>query len=252
MLGTFTSCERNARRRVVRAALLTALIAPLLVLATRVTPAGAQPALTFLNSGPIQFGMVTVDQCSYQSINYRNTGDEPMQIIAAFVDPSDYDIVSSYPANGQLAVQGTGYTIVKFCPAANGPQNSTLTIIWVGGVASIGLTGTGQGQPAPTSASVTFLNSGPIQFGSVAVGQCSYQSINLRNDGTATLQIFDAGINNSDFQITSGPTTLSPQQTGTFIVKFCPLAAGAQNGTLSLLTNANSPVSSIEVVGTGR
>jgi len=90
-------------------------------------------------------------------------------------------------------------------------------------------------------------------FGNVTVKTDASQTIKISNTGTGELKIFSADIAGTGFSL-SGlkvPTKLAAGSSMNFNVAFKPLAGGAENGTLSIKTNAAESPASVNLSGTG-
>ena len=112
---------------------------------------------------------------------------------------------------------------------------------------SIPLSGTGNA-PGQLSASPASL-----AFGNVQIGASSNKSETITNNGGTSVTISQANITGSAYSV-SGltlPATLAPNQSVAFTVTFSPTAAGAANGTLSLVSDAPGSPLNIALTGTG-
>jgi len=120
----------------------------------------------------------------------------------------------------------------------------------------VGLTGAATPTPksssSPTSgtlsASATNLN-----FGNVAVGSSSPQTLTLTNSGTAAVTISQASVTGAGFSIVGGMSSVSMAagQTQAFQVQFAPKAAGSVSGSISIASDATDSSLAVSLSGTG-
>jgi hypothetical protein len=87
------------------------------------------------------------------------------------------------------------------------------------------------------------LNPTSLNFGNIGVGKLSSQTITVANTGTASINVTQATVSNSQFKI-SGitlPMAMSAGQSGAFTVSVTPSASGSITGTLTVQGDAGSP-----------
>jgi len=94
---------------------------------------------------------------------------------------------------------------------------------------------------------------GTAGFGSVSTGTSNSQTIELTNNGTASLVISGATVSGAGFTITglSTPLTIPTGSNKTFNAVFTPTVAGAVTGSISLTSNAPNSPFTIALSGTG-
>jgi hypothetical protein len=106
-------------------------------------------------------------------------------------------------------------------------------------------------QPVPTGVLAPPL----LDFGTVPVGESRELTARLRNDGSAPLTVFSLSTQNARFSVVSplGQLTLQPADERTVVVRFTPLADGAQSGALNASTNdPTTPTLRAELRGAGQ
>jgi hypothetical protein len=84
---------------------------------------------------------------------------------------------------------------------------------------------------------VEWLSAGPVDFGTVPVGQSPTIEILLLNYTSATLSVPSVSVSGSGFSVISQPpagSTVSPSASKALEVQFSPTAAGALTGTLTI------------------
>ena len=90
-------------------------------------------------------------------------------------------------------------------------------------------------------------------FGSVVTGSTNSKTIQLKNSGTASLTVSQVAATGSGFSVggVSVPLTLAPGASSTFNVQYAPTAAGAVNGSVSIVSNAPNSPATVSLSGTG-
>jgi hypothetical protein len=166
--------------------------------------------------------------------------------------------ISSAPALlDLLTVTGTGFTVpaadTPALPVNLGPQQSVdFTVVfqatspgnYSAALNSVGISVTLTATvPVEltyqwvTGTGVESLSAGPVNFGSVPVGQSPTIEILLVNQTSATLAVPSVSVSGSGFSLTSQPpagSTVSPSASAALEVQFSPAAAGAATGTLTI------------------
>ncbi|MGH9400513.1 MAG: choice-of-anchor D domain-containing protein [Terriglobia bacterium] len=104
--------------------------------------------------------------------------------------------------------------------------------------------------PSPTSIAVSPAS---VNFGSVAVGGASSQSVTLSNTGTGLATVSLAVATGSGFKISGLPLslTLSAGQSTSFSATFAPTTAGSASGNISIISTASDSPLSVSLLGTG-
>ncbi|MBZ5645083.1 MAG: choice-of-anchor D domain-containing protein [Acidobacteriia bacterium] len=119
----------------------------------------------------------------------------------------------------------------------------------------IGLTGASKPASSSTTPAAAELSVSPasVNFGSVAIGGTVSQSVTVSNPGGAALSVTQASTTASGFSITGVklPMTVAPGKQSTFTIVFAPKAAGAVNGSVSVMSDASSTPSAVSISGTG-
>jgi hypothetical protein len=145
---------------------------------------------------------------------------------------------------------------MTFKPTAIGSRSSVLVIASTDPIRpalNISLSGVGtQSVASLTPGSLTF----PLQLVNTTSGS---QSVTLSNPGNVAFTITSiglTGVNAADFTANNtcptGATGLAPGATCSVIVTFRPLAGGARNATVNIVTTANvNPNATLALSGTG-
>jgi len=199
-----------------------------------------------LNPTSVAFGNLNVGSTAKQTVQLSNTGNTSFtvtQVAAAGAGVS----VSGLALPATIAPSQSVPLTVNFAPAAGGAVAGTVTVTNDGGVNVLAaVTGTGvQAGLSVTPTSAT--------FGSVVTGSTNSQTIQLKNSGTASLTVSQVTATGSGFSVSgaSMPLALAPGQTSTFNVQYAPTAAGAVNGSVSIVSDAPNSPAAVSLSGTG-
>ena len=95
------------------------------------------------------------------------------------------------------------------------------------------------------------LSPASIDFGDVAVGSSSSQTLTLTNSGNASLIISQADLTGAGFSVNSILLTLAAGQTTAFDVTFAPATSGSATGSLSLISDAANSPTTLPLAGNG-
>ena len=212
------------------------------------------PALT-LSSTAVDFGSVAAGSQSSNSVTLTSSGTEAVVIQSLAVSGNAF-------STGKVQVPLTlapGQQIVlplTFAPSAAGAQKGevTLTDNATGSPNAISLTGTGTtSAPAPPNTPALTLSSTAVDFGSVAAGSQSSNSVTLTSSGTAAVVIQSLAVSGDAFSAGTIqlPLILAPGQQVALPLTFAPSAGGAQKGDVTLTDNATGSPNSISLTGTG-
>jgi Abnormal spindle-like microcephaly-assoc'd, ASPM-SPD-2-Hydin len=130
------------------------------------------------------------------------------------------------------------------------PNLVTLVAILATGVSFSGCGLVGNSGGATRALSIT---PSAATFGSVTVKTEATQTIKVSNTGTGELKIFSAEVAGTGFSLSglSAPAKLAAGSSTTFNVAFKPLAAGAEQGTVSIKTNTSESPATVNLTGTG-
>jgi hypothetical protein len=116
---------------------------------------------------------------------------------------------------------------------------------------------TGAGTPAKTTsnnttAGVLAASATSLNFGNVAPGSKSTQSLSLTNTGTAAVTISQATVFGSGFSVVGAMSSLSiaPGKNLPVQIQFAPLAQGSSNGSLVVSSDASDSSLTLSLSGT--
>ena len=199
----------------------------------------------------VDFGDVTVETSSTQTVVVTNLGHSNATISAATVTGSGFNYMG--PALPLTLSRGQSVNLtISFAPSAAGVSSGNLSLSTSGNVSpnSVPLTGTGV-----QSQQTLLLTVSPqsVSFGNVLVGSNGSQTVSLLNTGTGPVNISQATMAGNGFGMSglAVPMTLGPGQSTAFTVSFAPAGAGSASGNISVVSNAANSVSTVALSGMG-
>ncbi len=223
-----------------------ALIVVLLVCVSSCTSSIAarkQGRLAAPNS--VDFGSITVGTSGTQSLTVTNMGTSNTSITSATITGGSFSYKGPVlPLNLQPG-QSTSIS-VSFLPSAPGSAQGSLSLSSKQGSVPVSLTGTGT-QPAISIAPSS------VNFGNVAVGVTTSQTVTLSNPGNANLDLTQFTRPAAGFSVSGlrAPMTLTPGQTAKFSVSFTPSVTGNQTSSVALVSNAPTSPLPLSLSGVG-
>ncbi|MDF1661769.1 MAG: choice-of-anchor D domain-containing protein [Planctomycetota bacterium] len=207
--------------------------------------AQANPALLWERNPGGDFGAVATGNSKDVNFVLRNQGNTAASGTIT-VNNNLFTFVSGGGAYS-LAAGTTRTVVVRFSPAAVGPQNATLSAsIGAVPVANKGLTGGGIG-----ANSVSFDAAPDGNFGGVVVGGNTTKNFVLRNSSNTAVSGSVSVTNTPIFSIIQGSNsfTLGPNSSQSVVVRFSP-GTGAQTAVLTAtVDNANTSNKSLSGEG---
>lgn len=212
-----------------------------------------QPAGTALASATsnVNFGQVNIGlDAAERLFTLRNTGTGTLAGISLEIDGGDADdfSIGTFPPN-TLEPGAQGTFVVRFTPAPDKTSHARLLLHSNDpdeNPFEINLVGTGVAVPEvrlehpATNKLVSGVSA--VGFETAAVAESVVDRVfTLRNVGPASLadiSVTFTGANASDFSVVNPPaSSLAPEGTVTFTVRFSPTAGGNRAATLSLASN---------------
>jgi hypothetical protein len=212
----------------------------------------AQPAAVInLTPTTLNFGSVTVNKTADMILNISNTGVMDLNISNMTLSNPSFSLVGS---NAHI-IPPNGYKLLtlRFTPIFLGAQIDTLKIFSndaIDNLSKVPLSGSGTSNLLP-EISVQPLE---LKFDSVFVKLSGNLSLRVYNRGAANLNIDDIASNNNRFDVTSAKNfSLAPGDSGDITIRFSPIQAGLQTGTLNITSNdANENPLAIKLTGIGK
>jgi len=215
--------------------------------------AGVASGQLSLSSSTIKFGSVDVGSKVTKSVTVTNTAKVKITISKASVSGAEFAFTGpGLPLT--LAPSGSAKLSLAFDPTQAGKVTGSLSVSGTKGTrktsisASASLAGTGVTPPAGFLSVPSSLN-----LGSVVIGSKQSQSLTLSNTGGSSLIISGAKVSGTGFSVSglTYPFMLNAGSTAALTVSFAPTAAGTDNATLSLSSNASDPSASVALTGSG-
>ncbi len=200
------------------------------------------------NPASLSFGNVRVGSSKTLTETLTNSGGSSLTISAASASGTGFSLSGLALPLTLNAGQSTTFS-VQFAPAATGGMSGNVAITSNGANPNLNIALSGSGvTPGELSANPTSL-----AFGSVQVGNNASLSETLTNTGGSNVTISQANVTGAGFTVTglALPTTLTPNQTVTFNVKFAPSAAGSISGNLGIVSDASGSPLNIALSGAG-
>jgi hypothetical protein len=199
----------------------------------------------------VDFGDVTVETSSTQTVVVTNLGHSNATISAATVTGSGFNYMG--PALPLTLSRGQSVNLtISFAPSAAGVSSGNLSLSTSGNVSpkSVPLTGTGVQSQQTLSLTVSPQS---VSFGNVAVGSNGSQTVSLLNTGNGPVNVSQATMAGNGFGMSglAVPMTLGPGQSTAFTVSFAPAGAGSASGNISVVSNAANSVSTVALSGMG-
>jgi hypothetical protein len=188
--------------------------------------AAPQPVCTVAPTSPLEFGSVTVGECSSeQSFTVTNAGGGILEGTVGASCP-DFQITSGSGAYSLAG--GQSVTVhVRFCPQSAGIKTCTID---TGALCAPDIVATGVAAAAQAPVCVVAPGT-PLDFGTIPAGESSAaQSFSIMNTGGGTLT-GEVSAACPDFEIVAGggAYALTAGQSVTVQVRFRPQSAGAKN-----------------------
>jgi len=155
-----------------------------------------------LTTETIDFGESPTESTSQQTVTIENVGGAPLRIASPTISGPDAGAFTILSGDRQLRIAGGSSETLTlgFSPDTTGEQTATLTINPrndpTADAQEITLTGTG-------TESDVGLNQSAIGFGSLQPRRTQSQSLELTNDGSASVEITSASVTGSDSEAVS-------------------------------------------------
>jgi hypothetical protein len=158
---------------------------------------------------------------------------------------------------GQLALPLTlppGQQIslpVTFAPRSVGAAKGQITVMdnATTGSSMIGLSGTGAAAGAPSISA----NPTSLDFGDQTVASNSFKTITLVSNGAAPVTVKSMTVSGQDFSgtVQGLPAVLQANQQLSIRVQFIPAVVGQASGTVTIVTDAATPTTVVNLLGNG-
>jgi len=193
------------------------------------TGTASSPPAVNLSPATIDFGKVEVGTTSSPlQVAATNSGGSPVDLTSLTVS-GPFVISSNTCGTTSLAANTACQILLEFLPVTPGSATGTLTMVDAAGTQAVGLTGTGAAPPTDN------LSPASLTFPGTIIGQLSQpQTVSIANTGDLPLTSIATTVSGA-FQVAGNcGTQLAAQSSCSIAVTFAPVAAGSQNGTLTV------------------
>ncbi|MGB0638894.1 MAG: choice-of-anchor D domain-containing protein [Myxococcota bacterium] len=216
---------------------------------------GSTEAVVFggisMEPGSLDFGSVAMGSSGPGTVTLTNTLSTETKVSNAFIDGSEFDFEAALDLPITLGPDETFLIELVYEPTLLETQSGLLSVGVAGevGYGEIELVGTGSdastsptddsGSP-PTGAGILSTTPSSLVFGSVAVSDTSWRTMELSNVGTEEVLITSIITSNLAFDVEpdfSIPKSISPGGTETMQVSFLPTEMREYNAVLDIDAN---------------
>lgn len=216
--------------------------------------APAAPSIA-LSPASLTFPTVTLGGTAQQTTQLQNTGTAPLNVTGISLCAGTSSEFSWSPAAPLTVAPGGSTTLtVTYAPLAAGTDTGCLAIASndpANPTVNLDLSATAVAPTAPAIA----LDPASLAFGNVTVGGTGTMTTQVRNTGTATLNVTGiarcSGTSAEFAWSPAAPLTVAPGESTTLTVTYTPTSAGADTGCLSLASNAATSPTELQLSGTG-
>ncbi len=209
---------------------------------------GISPLLD-VTPATLEFGDVAVGSSDTASIEIANTGDAPLTVQSVAPGPgTSPDFSVGAPGQTSLAPGASTQVSVTYTPTEAGVDTGRIDILSDGGSGMVALAGRGV---APQLDLVP----DTLDFGAILVGTNAGLFFDVRNAGTAPLEVtsmtlsLDTAPAYSLGTLPALPFTVLPGESTAIQVVFAPSSAGPATGRVDVATNAGG--GQVALVGSG-
>jgi hypothetical protein len=213
--------------------------------------ASSSPLDLTVAPGSLSFGSVTVsDPSPAQPILISNNSSGTITVNNIGVSAPFASVGNILPTT--LAAGQSMTVNVTFAPTASGAASGSLTITSTAANSptAVALKGTGVASSSPLDLTVA---PGSLSFGSVTVSDPSpAQPILVSNNSSGSITVNSIAVSAPFASVGNTlPMTLTAGQSMTVNVTFAPIASGAANGSLTIISTAANSPSVVTLKGTG-
>src|SRR5947209_1652645 len=203
----------------------------------------------WVNPSGASFGNVGLGTHSAHAITLTNPGPASVIVYRAYASGSGFSMTGLRFPLKLGPGQKTTFSVV-FAPVSTRSVTGRVSLVSnaLNSPTTIALSGTGV-QPLQPQLSVIPPSA---SFGNVGVGTRNTYAFTLTNSGSASVTVSQANVSGSGLSVggLSLPLTLTPGQKTTFSVVFAPASTGNITGSVSLVSNALNPPTTIALSGT--
>jgi hypothetical protein len=211
----------------------------------------AQPVAGLqLSATTIAFGNDAIGTSTSQALIITNSGTATLAVTQINETGSAAFSTSGFTLPLNVAAGQHTTVTVAFLPTVAGAASGNISIVSNAPTSPSAVTLSGTGLAATQTLS---LSATALSFGSVNTGSSTTKSFTITNTGNANVAVSSITASGTGFSISSGGSavTLTPTQVATVVVQFSPTAAGAANGSVSIVSNATGSPAAVSLTGTG-
>jgi uncharacterized protein (TIGR03382 family) len=202
----------------------------------------------------LAFGNVTLGTSAQRTFAISNTGSATLADTVARASGTSAEYGIS-PASFSVAAGASQTVTVTYVPSSAGSDGGSVVVSSNDAASpTVPVAVSGAGVTAPTPAIA--LTPTSLSFGTVTLGSAASLAAQVRNAGTATLNVTAvapcAGTSAEFGWAPAAPLSVAPGQSATLTVTYRPTAAGTDSGCLALASDdPASPTVNLGVSGTG-
>ena len=218
------------------------------------TGTGGQSSIE-LSTAALSLGSVPLGSSSTEYITVRNTGAEQLSVSSIGVSDGDFALFKVTPAVlPNVSAGDSAYLRVDFTPVTTGDFSTTLTLTHNASGSPLAIILSGKGTKPAID-----ISSGLVSLGPVPIGSSVFDSLKVKNRGSAQLVVSGIGVSGGDadlFTVTPSTLILAAGDSAYLRIAFTPVtvretivgvdpgpvALGDFSTTLSLTHNAGSLV----------
>jgi len=217
---------------------------------------GPPEKILAVNPDSLDFGLVTVNESTEQSLTLINTGNATLKVTGINSDNSSFFVDGAPTVENPIFInaESSEDIDITFAPNQGGET------IFTGNLAissdrtdssdplTVKVSGTGVDQPTPN----VQLSTRQLDFGELKLGENDTKSFKITNGGNADLNVSDIFTNDTDFLILSPSNTtflLQPSESRDVVVQFEPTDVRVYTNRLSITSNIATEL--LDLFGSG-
>ncbi len=207
--------------------------------ASSTSPGSRRLAVT---PGSLDFGKVPLNSTTTQSVTLASIGTGSVTIDSAVMSEVSFTM-SGVTLPLTLEAGQSEVLKVTFKPTAFAAASGVLSISSNSedsSTATVHVSGTGVAGPVP----LLTTNVSSLSFGNVTVNSTATEAITLKSTGTEPVTVNGAGVSGTGYAVsgTTFPVSVNPGSSLTLQVTFDPRTAGTSAGTLTISSNVNPTI----------
>ncbi|MDT0619379.1 choice-of-anchor D domain-containing protein [Salinisphaera sp. P385] len=212
-----------------------------------------QAPVIVIDPASVEFGSITTGDSAQQSVTVRNSGNADLILGALSTPSTPFTKLASGDncSNNTLEPAAQCMFILRFAPPRAGNFSGRITVASNDGDIAVPLSGSGQSSAMPAIE----VTPAAIDFGNIGVGSNDSRGIDVRNAGSAALQISTIDTPTAPFAVTQQncvDRTLAPGGNCRVTVRFTPTTTGNAMQSLGIVSDdAVNPNVVVSLAGNG-